>query len=64
MGNPQFVQMQKDKVLFSEIMKWYEQDFIKNGQTLIGFANKYRKNPIPTNFEIGFYKYNWKLNEF
>ncbi len=64
MNNPQFVQVQKDKVLFSEIMKWYEQDFTKNGQTLIGFANKYRKTPIPNNFETGFYKYNWKLNEF
>jgi len=64
MNNPQFVQVQKDKLLFSEIMKWYEQDFTKNGQTLIDFANKYRKTPIPTNFETGFYKYNWKLNEF
>jgi hypothetical protein len=64
MNNPQFVQVQKDKVLFSEIMKWYEQDFTKNDQTLIGFANKYRKTPIPNNFETGFYKYNWKLNEF
>ncbi|MBK5193318.1 MAG: DUF547 domain-containing protein [Flavobacteriaceae bacterium] len=64
MNNPQFVQVQKDKVLFSEIMKWYEQDFTKNGQTLIGFAIKYRKTPIPNNFETGFYKYNWKLNEF
>ena len=64
MNNPQFVQVQKDKVLFSEIMKWYEQDFTNNGQTLIEFANKYRKTPIPNNFETGFYKYNWKLNEF
>jgi len=64
MNNPQFVQVQKDKVLFSEIMKWYEQDFTKNGQTLIEFANKYRKNPIPNKFETGFYNYNWKLNEF
>jgi len=63
-NNPQFVQVQKDKVLFSEIMKWYEQDFTKNGQTLIEFANKYRKTPIPNNMETGFYKYNWKLNEF
>lgn len=64
MNNPQFVQVQKDKVLFSEIMKWYEQDFTNNGQTLIEFANKYRKTPIPNNFKTGFYKYNWKLNEF
>ncbi|HZJ35558.1 MAG TPA: DUF547 domain-containing protein [Gillisia sp.] len=58
MNNPQFVQVQKDKLLFSEIMKWYEQGFTKNGQILIGFANKYRKIPIPNNFETGFYKYN------
>jgi hypothetical protein len=64
MNDSQFVQVEKNKVLFSEIMKWYEQDFTKNGQTLIDFANKYRKTPIPTNFETGFYKYNWKLNEF
>ena len=64
MNNPQFVQVQNDKVLFSEIMKWYEQDFTKNGQTIIEFANKYRKTPIPNNFETGFYKYNWNLNEY
>ena len=64
MNNPQFVHVQKDKVLFSEIMKWYEQDFIRDGQTLIDFANKYRKNSIPNNVDIGFYEYNWKLNEF
>lgn len=63
MNNPQFVQLKEDKVLFSEIMKWYEKDFTKNGQTLIEFANQYRKTPIPNNFETGFYKYNWKLNE-
>jgi len=64
MNNFQFVQVQKDEVLFSEIMKWYKEDFTKNGQTLIEFANKYRKTPIPNNFETGFYKYNWKLNEY
>jgi hypothetical protein len=64
MNAPEFVKVQKDKVLLSELMKWYQQDFEKEGGSLLDFVNKYRKTPIPTTFKIDFYNYNWELNEF
>lgn len=58
-----FIKLQKDKVFFSELMKWYEKDFTSAGGNLIGYANKYRKTPIPKDLKIDFYNYNWELNE-
>lgn len=63
MNSSDFIKVQKEKVLFSELMKWYEQDFISDDTNLIDYTNKYRKAPIPGNLKIDFYNYNWELNE-
>lgn len=52
------------KVELSKIFDWYKRDFNTNGLTTIQFINKYRKNPIPGNFEIGYYEYDWSLNQW
>lgn len=31
MNSPDFVKVEKDKVLLSELMKWYEKDFSQTG---------------------------------
>jgi len=62
LNNPEFVKLESKKVLFSEIMKWYNEDFTKKGQTLIQFTNKYRKEKISEDCEEGFYDYDWRLN--
>lgn len=62
LNNPDFVQLEGKKVLFSKIMEWYNEDFVKNGQTLIEFTNKYRKEKIAEDCEEGFYEYDWRLN--
>lgn len=62
-NDPQFVRVSKDKVEFSELMKWYKKDFTKGKITLIEYANKFRKNKIPAGLSSGFYTYNWELNE-
>lgn len=62
MSASDFVKVQKDKVLFSELMNWYQKDFTSENSNLIDFANKYRKTPIPGNLKIDFYNYNWELN--
>jgi len=64
MNATEFVKVQKDKVLLSEIMKWYQQDFEIEGGSLLDFVNRYRKTPIPGNWKIDFYNYNWELNSF
>lgn len=62
LNNPEFVQLKEKKVLFSKIMDWYNEDFTKNGQTLIQFTNQYRKEKISEDCKEGFYEYDWNLN--
>ncbi len=64
MNSSEFIKIQKDKVMLSELMKWYQQDFTKEGGTLIDYINKYRKTPIPASLKVEFYSYNWELNSF
>ncbi len=64
MNSKDFIKVEKGKVLFSELMKWYQQDFISDDRNLIDYANKYRKTAIPRSLKIDFYNYNWELNEF
>lgn len=63
LNDPDFVRLKNNKVLFSEIMNWFREDFASGGKTLIEYTNQYRKVPIPKDLETGFYKYNWKLNK-
>jgi hypothetical protein len=53
----------KKTVEASEIMKWYNEDFVQNGMTEIQFINKYRANTIPENYKLKYFSYNWKLNK-
>jgi hypothetical protein len=53
----------KEIVEGSEIMKWYNEDFVQNGMTEIQFINKYRINKIPENYKLSYFTYNWKLNK-
>lgn len=64
LNDPEFVRIQNGRVLFSELLKWYKEDFTKNGKSLIEYVNLYRKSPIPNDLEIKFYDYNWELNNF
>ena len=62
MNSSEFVKIQKDILLLSELMNWYQKDFTIGGLSLIDYINKYRKTPLPTNLKIEFYNYNWELN--
>ncbi len=63
LNDPQFVRVTGNKVLFSEIMNWYNPDFTQNGDSLIEYVNRYRIKKIPANLQTGFYEYNWQLND-
>ena len=56
------VNEKKKRVEASEIMKWYNEDFVRNGQSEIDFINIYRTEKIPTDYKLSFYPYNWTLN--
>jgi len=53
----------ENKVLLSKIFEWYKKDFAMTGMTVLDFINKYRSNKIPESYNVGYYEYDWSLNE-
>jgi hypothetical protein len=65
LNNPGWIKVNttQKKVELSKIFDWYKKDFTGDGKTEIEWINQYRAEKIPTNFSVGFYEYNWALNE-
>ncbi|MFD3001572.1 DUF547 domain-containing protein [Pontibacter toksunensis] len=63
--DPTFIKVQANgkKVLVSEIFKWYEQDFKQEASSVSAYINKYRSNPLPPGYKLGYYIYSWNLND-
>ncbi|MEM7371600.1 MAG: DUF547 domain-containing protein [Bacteroidota bacterium] len=57
------VDEQQKSVDFSQIFQWYVKDFGGSKAKALEFINSYRDTPIPTTYKIGFYAYDWTLNE-
>ena len=51
------------KIKVSKIFEWYADDFVKDGQTLIDYLNKYSNVKIESDAKIEYLPYNWSLNE-
>ncbi len=51
------------KVELSKIFEWYKADFTTQGLSSIEWINKYRNEKIPNTYSVGYYEYNWELNE-
>jgi hypothetical protein len=64
LNNPDFIQIdqQEQKVSLSEIFRWYAGDFGGSQKSTLAFINGYREKPIPENYSIGYYTYDWSLN--
>lgn len=56
------VNTKKKRVEGSEILKWYKDDFVMQGNE-IDFLNTYRTEKIPTNYNLTYFSYNWNLNQ-
>jgi hypothetical protein len=65
LNNPGWMKVNaaQKKVELSKIFDWYKKDFTGDGKTEIEWINQYRVEKIPTSYAIGFYEYNWALNE-
>ena len=53
----------KKKVELSKIFDWYKTDFTTQSKTTIEWINQFRKEKIPNNFVVGYYEYDWAVNE-
>jgi len=62
-NSSRFIKLNSKGAEISELFKWYEADFVKNGQSVIDFINMYRINPLKNSSNITYYTYDWKLNE-
>ncbi len=51
------------KIQVSQIFEWYAADFVKEGQTLIQYLNKYSTIQIEATAKVEYLPYNWSLNE-
>lgn len=65
LNDPSFVKVDasSNQVQLSKIFDWYGSDFKNVSNNHISFVNKYRKNKIPSNFKVGYYEYDWNLND-
>ena len=50
-------------VRFSEILKFYREDFLKVAPSLVAYANRYRNEMIPEDYRVEFIPYDWTLNK-
>jgi hypothetical protein len=62
LNNNAFIKVNDGEVGLSEIFKWYKEDFTKKSKNLIEFVNIYRKEKIPTSYNVSYYNYDWQLN--
>ncbi len=65
LNNPGWLKINnaEKKVELSKIFEWYKKDFAADGKTELEWINQYRKEKIPATYSVGFYEYNWALNE-
>jgi hypothetical protein len=65
LNNPEWLKINaaQKKIELSKIFEWYKKDFTMEGKTEIEWINQFRKEKIPTTYAVGFYEYNWALNE-
>ena len=66
LNDPQkvFVDHSKKEVMVSEILKFYKEDFVNPEQaaSLLEYINRFRGKKIPSSYRIGFFKYDWTVN--
>lgn len=63
LNNPSFIRVKGKKVQLSQIFEWYNGDFTQGGKSLVDFVNIYRNEKIDSGSKVGYYAYDWNLNE-
>ncbi|KQC31044.1 DUF547 domain-containing protein [Flagellimonas eckloniae] len=63
LNDSNFIQIKGKKVNLSQIFEWYTNDFTQDGKSLVDFVNQYRKEKIDIKTKVGYYPYDWTLNE-
>lgn len=63
--NPAFIKVYptKELVQVSEIFKWYGEDFLAEAPSVAAYINQFRAKPLPAKYKVGYYTYDWSLND-
>ncbi|HEX4441449.1 MAG TPA: DUF547 domain-containing protein [Thermoanaerobaculia bacterium] len=64
LSNARYVRLEKGRrvVGFSEVLHWYQADFLAAAPSLIAYANRFRDDPIPADWTVEFFGYDWTVN--
>lgn len=52
----------KKEVGYSEILKFFTEDFLKKAPTLTAYVNQYRNEKVPDDYKVEFIPYDWTVN--
>jgi hypothetical protein len=65
LNDPGFIRIEvgRKKILISEIFRWYKEDFERSSGNVRDFINAFRAQPLPPDYGIDYYKYDWSLNK-
>ncbi len=53
----------EEKVLVSELFRWYKDDFAQKSDSILAYFNKFKEKKIPLEYGIKWKKYDWTLND-
>ncbi|MEL6987363.1 MAG: DUF547 domain-containing protein, partial [Bacteroidota bacterium] len=62
-NNPEFLKVEGSNVKLSQIFNWYASDFGGNKNAVLNYINQYRSSALPSNAKVGYYNYDWSLND-
>ncbi len=64
LNDPEFIRVDpiRKRVEVSQIFKWYSDEFLQTAPTILAYINTYRSSPIPADFTLSYYPYDWSLN--
>ena len=54
---------ERKTVRLSSIFEFYTGDFLAVAPSLLAYVNRYRKEPVPEDYEVEFIPYDWTLNQ-
>jgi len=63
LNDPNFIRSNGKQVQLSKIFQWYAKDFGGSNAAMIEFINIYRSQKIPADTKIGYYEYDWTIND-
>ncbi|MEM9001122.1 MAG: DUF547 domain-containing protein [Bacteroidota bacterium] len=63
LNDPNFIKVKGNSVKLSQIFEWYKGDFARDGNNEIEFINRFRKEKLDIGAKVGYYPYDWRLND-